>query len=216
MRTKSLFWPTCFTIGAFAILACLGSWQLERLGWKEGLIAERAAALQAAPEPLPVTLSPALDFHRVRLRGHFLPQRLHLHALHPDGKPGFHQFAPFVSDGGRLILVDRGFAEGANPAGEIEVTGLLRAPPAAKPWFVPLNQPAGNEWFFVDLAAMAQAAGVGPVLPLYLDTDPQAAAIAVDLPNNHLQYAITWYALAGGLVAVYILLVRRHRRGEAT
>jgi surfeit locus 1 family protein len=212
---KSLFWPTCFAIGAFLVLAGLGTWQLERLGWKEGLIAERAAGLRAAPARLPQTLSADLDFHRVRIGGHFLPGQLHLHALHPDGKPDFHQIAAFASDDGRTILIDRGFAKDANPAGEMEVSGLLRVPPATKPSFVPLNRPDTNEWFFFDLAAMARAAGAGAALPLYLDTDPQAAEIALDLPNNHLQYAITWYALAAGLVAVYILLIRRHRRGDA-
>jgi len=123
---------------------------------------------------------------------------------------------PFASDDGRLILVDRGFAADGNPSGETEIIGLLRRPPAAKPWFVPANQPTDNEWFSVDLAAMARAADAGPVLPFYLDTDPAAARLALDLPNNHLQYAITWYALAAGLVAVYIVFLRRHRRGEET
>jgi len=82
---------------------------------------------------------------------------------------------------------------------------------------VPANDPAHNAWYDVDLAAMAKAQGIENVLPFYLDADatpvpggyPVGAQTETDLPNNHLQYAITWFALAAGLVGVYILFVIR-------
>ena len=130
--------------------------------------------------------------------------------------------------GGATIFVDRGFvptdrrAPATRAAGEIAgptaVTGLLRLPEPPG-WFTPANEPAKNSWFSIDLPAMAQAAGVGSALPFYIDADkapnpggwPQGGQTITDLPNDHLQYAITWYALAVALVAIYIRFALRRR-----
>jgi surfeit locus 1 family protein len=102
------------------------------------------------------------------------------------------------------------------------VSGLLRLPPERKPsWFLPDNKPDRNFWFWVDLPAMARWAGVdGPVAPYFVDAGPQAnpgglpigGQTHIELPNDHLQYAITWFALAIGLTTVY--LVFHHQRGR--
>lgn len=235
MPRKSLAGPTVFTLCGLVLLLGLGTWQVQRLHWKEGLIAERAAAVSGVPAVLPKTLADArdLEFHRVRAAGHFLNDReLHLHATTAAGEVGYHVVTPLALDDGGMVLVDRGFvperllapttrAE-ANSSSAVTVTGLLRLAPDGKPsWFTPDNRPDRNEWFYVDIAAMARAAGVAGALPFYLDADatpnpggyPRGGQTDLDLPNNHLQYAITWYALAGALVIVYIRLVRR-RRGE--
>jgi surfeit locus 1 family protein len=235
---RSLFWPGAFAAIAFLLLTGLGTWQVQRLYWKEALIAERHAAVSAAPVDLPSSLAAAqqLEYHRVRATGHFLNDReLYLGATSEDGRPGYHVITPLVLGSGASLLVDRGFvpearrARESRAAGEVEgvvtVTGLLRLPPAGKPhWFVPDNSAEHNYWFYVDVPAMAAVARIDEALPFYVDADaspnpgglPIGGQTRLDLPNNHLQYAITWYALAAALVVISIHFVRRRARGEST
>jgi surfeit locus 1 family protein len=237
MGHRSLFWPSIFAGGAFLVLLGLGTWQVERLFWKEGLIAERHAAVTAPPIDLPPSLEAArpLEYHRVRVNGRFLNDReLYLGATSPNGRAGYQVITPLRLADGSSILVNRGFipqerrAPDSRAAGELEgdvtVTGLLRLPPAGKPhWFIPANSPERNYWIYVDLPAMAAAAHVDRVLPFYVDADatpnpgglPVGGQTPIDLPNDHLQYAITWYALAAGLAVIYILFIRRRMQGES-
>jgi surfeit locus 1 family protein len=133
---------------------------------------------------------------------------------------------------GRAVIVDRGFipidlrdrakrAAGA-PAGPVQVTGVVRVAPAGKPsWFLPDNKPERDLWFWVDLPAMASAARLPEVAPFYIVADatpnpggwPKGRDVTEPLPNNHLQYAITWFALAVAALVVYLLSQRR-RPGE--
>ena len=228
---RSLFWPTLWSALGLLLLLGLGTWQVQRLHWKEGLIAERNAALTAAPVSLPRTLesSRALEFHPVRAEGEFLNGReLDLNAQSQSGAPGFHVITPFRLADGTTVLIDRGFVPterrapesraGGEIAGQTTVTGLLRFPEPPG-WFTPANEPQKNSWFSIDISAMAQAAGVGTALPFYIDADsspnpggwPQGGQTITELPNNHLQYAITWYALAAALVVVYIRFAQRRR-----
>lgn len=221
------FWPTAMTIPAFLILVGLGAWQLQRLHWKEGLIAARQAGLGAAPVPAPDTLAEArsLEFHPVLAEGKFLNgKEIYLHATADSGRIGYHLYTPLETAGGRVVFVNRGFipTELRDPAtraagrlaGTVVVRGLLRLPPAGKPgWFLPDNDPQRNHWFWVDLPAMAAADGLGAVMPYTIDADaapnpggwPKGGVTRVDLPNNHLQYAITWFSLAVALIVIYVL-----------
>jgi surfeit locus 1 family protein len=228
---RSLVWPSLWAGAGLVLLLGLGTWQLQRLQWKEALIAARDAGLHAEPVELPRTLEAAhaLELHPVRVEGQFRNDReLYLNLESARGEAGFHIVTPFLLADGATLLVDRGFvptdhkapdtrAE-SEPQGIVSVTGLVRLPSEGKPsWFTPDNDPARNSWFYVDLAAMGKAAGVERVLPLYVDADaspnpgglPQGGQTLTDLPNNHLQYAITWYALAVALVAIYIRFARR-------
>ena len=233
MRRKSFLAPTIFTILGMVLLLGLGTWQIERLHWKEALIAELAAAMAAPPVALPRSLAAAqpLAYSHVYATGIFLHEHeLYLYATTESGAAGYHVITPFVLEDGAIVLVDRGFVpaerkdaatrNAGNAADMREITGILRLPPDGKSsWFVPDNRPDRNEWFYVDLPAMAAAAKLGNALPFYLDADaspnpgglPIGGQTSINLPNNHLQYAITWYALAGGLLVVYILLARRRR-----
>jgi surfeit locus 1 family protein len=226
MRRKSFAGPTIFTILGVALLLGLGTWQVQRLHWKTQLIAERASGVAAAPVPLPSSAAEAasLEYHHVTVRGHFLPRTIYMHALSLDGAPGYHVIAPLALDRGTTVLIDRGFVPEdqkgvATPEGEVAVTGLLRLANGKPSWFTPDNDAARGEWFYVDLAAMAKAGRVAGVLPFYVDADrapgggyPIGGQTPLELPNHHLQYAITWYALAACLVIVYILLLFKKRR----
>jgi surfeit locus 1 family protein len=220
---------------AVVALACLalGGWQLQRLEWKTGLIAERRAAVQAMPVPLPKTLDEArrLEFHPVIAEGVFLhDHELFLGAAAPGGgTPGFHVLTPLRLSDGRIVLVNRGFIPSAlrDPgkraagqfAGVVRVTGLLRLPHGRPGWLVPDNRPDMNYWFWVDPPAMAQATGLSDVAPFYIDADatpnpggwPKGGTTPIDLPNDHLQYAITWFALAAAAIGVYIAWRRQTR-----
>ena len=230
-KTRSLLWPTIWSALALLLLLGLGTWQVERLHWKEGLIAERNSALAAAPAFLPKTIEAAraLEFHPVRAEGEFLnDHELYLNAQSLRGDAGFHIVTPFRLSDGMIVFIDRGFvptdrrAPATRAAGEIAgstaVTGLLRLPEPPG-WFTPANEPQKNSWFSIDLPAMAQATGIGSALPFYIDADkapvpggwPQGGQTITDLPNDHLQYAMTWYALAAALIAIYIRFALRRR-----
>jgi surfeit locus 1 family protein len=228
---KSIFWPSFFALGALVVLLGLGTWQIERLIWKEGLIARRQAAVTAPPVALPPSLADAqaLEYHHVAATGRFLNDReIDLGATSEDGHPGYQIITPLTLADGRVLLVERGFVpqERRDPSsrapgeleGEVTVTGLLRLAPLGKPhWFVPDNNAERNYWFYVDIPAMSAAARVENVLPFYVDADatpnpgglPEGGQTRLDLPNNHLQYAITWYLLAAGLIIVYAVFIRR-------
>ncbi len=218
------------------MLLGLGTWQVERLHWKEGLIAERAAQLAVPPAPLPATprtgapstsagsVSPATFRHDLeQLFG----------AYTVDGQFGQHVLTPLVRPDGPAVLVDRGWvpADKAHPAtrregelqGEVAVTGIARYRADARPgWFTPDNQPGQRIWYWYDLPALEATVGM-KLAPVVVEADatpnpgglPIGGQTVTALPNNHLQYAITWYGLAAVLVAVYVAfsLQRPEERG---
>ncbi len=215
---------------ALALMVGLGVWQLYRLQWKTELIATRESQLALPPIDItgdPGALDPsALGFRRARARGVFLHDREIYLAATRGGKVGFDVITPLrLAGGGGIILVDRGWvpaglrdparrAEG-QVAGPVAVEGILR-PAGIKRWLTPDNDRARNYWFWRDLAAMAEAAGVeaAPVLLVAGPTPnpggwPKGRAARVDLPNNHLGYAVTWFLLAIGLVVVFVVWKRQ-------
>src|SRR5487761_1028075 len=220
-------WPTVFALPAVLLLLGLGIWQVQRLHWKEGLIAERRAATSPAPVPLPrgSAVTPDMEFRHVFARGVFLNDKeILVYASPRIGKSGFDVLTPLVETDGRIVFVNRGFVPvglrnpAARAAGEIagpvRIAGLLRLPPRGRPnWFVPDNDPGRNRWFWIDLPKMAAADGLKRVAPYYVDADarpnpggwPLGGLTRVRLPNNHLQYALTWFSLAVALLVIYVL-----------
>ncbi len=251
------------TMPALVVLVALGGWQLQRMQWKAELIEELQIRGRAPAIKLPVdTRIPGADlvYRPVRVTGHFLhdAERRLLNRVR-DGKPGINLVTPFVrADGGPTLMVDRGWvpmdwpaaaARAADtPSRQVEVTGIVRVPEAPG-WLTPANRPDKNEWYYIDLAAMAGSVGVLPFVDYYIFTTGEApvspgsdnagaAAAAsggtegdaaemrseeaypvpntwrIELPNNHLSYAITWFALAAALLAVYIVYHVRRPAGE--
>ena len=224
---RPLFWPTVTAVPLVLLCFALGVWQIRRLAWKEGLIAERHAAMTSRPVPVPRSAAAArgMQFHRVVVTGEFLNDKeIHLAATSPDGDPGFHVLTPLREQSGRIVFVNRGFVpqrlkdprtrlEG-EPAGTVRVIGLLRVAPKAKPnWFVPDNRPAENYWFWLDLKAMVRADKLADAVPFYIDADatpnpggwPRGGLTRLELPNHHLQYAITWFSLAVAMIVIYFV-----------
>jgi surfeit locus 1 family protein len=230
--------PALFTIPVVLVCAALGVWQLQRLEWKRGLIAQREAALTAAAVAPPLTFAAAraVEFHPVFDTGVFLHDKeIRLNAIGPQGGAGFDVLTPLQEAGGRIVFVDRGFVPtelkdpakraAGQPGGNVRVAGLLRLAPDQKPnWFVPDNRPDRGDWFWVDLAAMGRAAGLANVAPFYIDADatpnpggwPKGGVTPLALPNHHLQYAITWFSLAAAAIVIYLLSERSAARGYTT
>ena len=236
-RFRPLFWPTLFTAPAVLLLLGLGSWQIQRLYWKQDLIAQRQVAVSAAPILATGNLEEdarGMEFHHVTDEGIFLHDKeIFLGATSEAGRQGYQVLTPLLEPGGRIVLVNRGFipAELKDPAkraagqilGTVRVQGLLRLPPAGKPtWFLPDNRPDLNYWFWVDLPAMSAADKLDRVASFYIDTDaspnpggwPKGGVTRLALPNDHLQYAITWFSLAVALMVIYFLFHRRNAGPE--
>jgi surfeit locus 1 family protein len=207
------------------VLLGLGTWQVERLHWKQGLIAARQAQLAAPAGPLPASADDwrAWDFRPVVAEGEFrhdLEQLFGATAI--EGRLGQHVLTPLLRPDGAAVLVDRGWvpADRAHPAarregqlaGPIRVSGIARYRGADRPgWFTPDNHPEQGLWYWYDLPALERALGL-QLLPVVVEADatpnpgglPLGGQTRTELPNDHLQYAITWYGLAAGLLAIWI------------
>jgi surfeit locus 1 family protein len=243
-RSRGLIVPALFTLVGVGLLIGLGVWQLERKAWKEALIDSITRRMNAAPEPLPppqawASLDAAHDeFTRVTFHAVFENDREALvfagaSAFRPDTSgTGYWVFTPARLEGGARVAVNRGFVPEANkdPSaraaglvdGPLDIVGVLRWPEHGG-WFTPAGEPGRNLWFARDQLAIATAKGWGNVAPFYVEQEapvppgglPQPGKITVNLPNNHLQYAITWFGLAVALAAVFIAFARARRREES-
>ena len=220
---------------ALAILLSLGTWQVYRLQWKEALVAEIAARQKAAPAELADVERMAadgmdIDYLPATVAGTFDHAKEQYFFATDDGKVGYHVYTPLRLADGRSVLVNRGFvpedlkapsrrAEG-QVEGAVTVTGLARAKLASKPsWVVPENEPQKGLYFWKDLDAMAANASISAdrLVPFFIDAGaapnpggwPKGGITQLELPNNHLSYALTWYGLAAVLVVVSVLAFRR-------
>lgn len=225
-------------LAAFAVLVALGTWQMQRLQWKEaliGAIAERRSAPAVSLEKIEAMAAAGedIDYRTVHVSGIYDHGReRHFFATH-EGRTGFYVFTPLMLADARALFVNRGFVpfEKKDPsgrsegqiAGKVTVSGLARPRLAGKPSsLVPDNDTAKNIFYWKDLGAMANSAGISTdrVVPFFIDADaapnpgglPIGGVTQFDLPNNHLQYALTWYGLAAALVAVCGVYVYRRRR----
>lgn len=224
---------------AFAILVALGTWQVQRLHWKEGLLADIAARRAAPAVQLAAIEAMApddIEYRNVTATGHYLNDKeRHFFATY-DGVTGFYIYTPLQLDDGRYLFVNRGFVpyEAKEPrtrmqgqlTGEQTVVGLARAKLLAKPSsLVPDNDIAKNIFYWKDLDAMAASDGLekDKVVPFFVDADktpnpnglPVGGVTIVDLPNDHLQYAVTWYGLAVVLAAIVAISWWRKRHPDA-
>lgn len=228
-----------FGVPALAILLALGTWQVQRLQWKEALIATIDQRTHAAPLPLAgieakFATEGDIDYWPVTTSGHFLHEgERHFFATH-DGQSGFYVYTPLRLADERIVFVNRGFVSydlkdasrrmAGEIAGDVTVTGLARNPLAGKPSsMLPDNDPAGNIFYWKDIAAMSASAGLpagATVLPFFIDAGkapnpggwPVGGVTIIDLPNSHLQYAVTWYGLAAALAGVLGVWLWRQRQ----
>ena len=234
---------------AFAILIGLGTWQVQRLHWKEGLIAQIEARIHQPPVAIAdlqdrVSEPGALEYTPVTVRGIFQHgDEMFFFATH-EGQSGWFVYTPLLlapdenHASGGAVIVNRGFVPydrrdpatrpGSQPEGEVAVTGLARERLEGKPSFiVPDNRPDERTFYWKDWTSMVEIAGLdaSDTVPYFIDAGPAenpgglpvGGVTIVDLPNSHLQYAVTWYGLAAALLAVAGgWFWRRRRSGEAS
>lgn len=206
-------------IGA-AILLGLGRWQLQRLDWKEGIIAAIDTRIREVPAALPDAPTDADRYMPVRVAGRFTGDRLLVLVSHKEMGPGFRVISAFNA-GGRKIMVDRGFIYEAwrnDPltATDTEVNGNLHWPEEVDGY---TPAPEGDLWFARDVPEMAKALGTEPVMIIArTPTGDGVVPMPVDtsaIPNDHLGYALTWFSLAAAWLGMTLLwLWRIRRRGE--
>lgn len=235
-----LLWPALATFVAGAILILLGVWQLQRLAWKEALIAQVAARVTAEPAPLPPeeswpTLAPQdYAYRHVRFPATFVAGADAL-VFRPAGgalrQPGFLALTPARLPSGAFVIVNRGFvpasardAVAAPPGGMVEISGLMREP-EPRNLFTPPDRPETDAYFTRDPALIAARFGLARAAPFTIDADrslsagslgtPEGGASELAFPNNHLAYALTWFGLAAALTGVFVAFAwRRLREGD--
>lgn len=223
------------------ILLGLGTWQVERLAWKQGLLSAIEERRAAPPADLAAIEALAasgedVDYRTVRVTGRYINNKERHFFATFQGRTGYYVYTPLELADGRAIFINRGFVpfDDKEPerrkrgqlTGEQTVTGFARARLAEKPsWVVPENDVAANIFYWKDLDVMATSTGLelARVLPFFIDADasstpaledggmPIGGVTQFDLPNNHLQYAMTWYGLAGALAVITGLFLWRRR-----
>lgn len=238
-RPRLLWLTALLGLVVLAILVALGTWQVERLAWKEALIASIDQRMSVDAVPLAemetrYRMHGDVDYMPVSVTGRFHHAGERHFLATWQGKSGFHVYAPLELADGRIVMVNRGFVpyDLKDPArraagqveGEVTISGLARNPLSGKPsWILPDNDLAGNIFFWKDRDAMVRSAGLPSaveIVPFFIDADatpnpggwPIGGVTLIDMPNNHLQYAATWYGLAAALVGVFGVWFWRRRQ----
>ncbi|HEY2067954.1 MAG TPA: SURF1 family protein [Rhizomicrobium sp.] len=221
-RFRPLLVPTLWFVPAFALLLTLGFWQIQRLHWKLDLIAEMSANMVAPPLSLDgaLVLGERAQYHTVLLKGRYdNSHEAFVFTTGPEGAPVYHIVTPFKLDDGRALLIDRGFipmtllnpATRQPPTGERIVFGIWRTPDPPSV-FTPAPDMKKRVWYSRNLAGIAKSDHITLAAPVIIEADatpntggwPKGGQTVVDLPNSHLQYAITWFGLAAGLLGVFL------------
>ena len=235
-----LLLATLLSTGLFA----LGAWQLQRLAWKEALIARISQAQQSDPTPLPARsvwagISKEQDeYRRVQARGQFIHEKQTLVRASTALGTGYWVLTPLRLSEGGYLMVNRGYVgsgqltpemRGEANLGQPEqiVTGLLRmSEPGGS--LLQKNEPQAQRWYSRDVAAIAQAQGLSQqdVTPFFIDAValsdsppwPRAGLTVLSFNNKHLGYALTWFTLALMVLAggAYLLWTELRLRRQFT
>ncbi len=221
--TRRLLVPALSTAAMLIVLLGLGTWQVRRLQWKHGLLAQIDAAEQAPARPLSGTPPP---FAKVSASGRLRGDLAVLYGADVRDQPtgpvlGGQLVEPLERPGTVPVLVDLGWVpqdgwRGGAASGAATIDGYAR--PGDRPgWFAPADDPARRLFYTLDPAAIGAALGLAEVAPftlVALGTTPPAgypdpARHLPRPPDNHLQYALTWYGLAAVLLVVFASYVRK-------
>lgn len=240
-KSRTWLWLALISgVIVLAILLSLGTWQVKRLAWKENLLATIEERTEAKPAALSELLKryeagEDIEYVPVETEGYFdHDNEQHFFATF-DGMSGYYVYSPLMIEKDRYVFVNRGFVPfelkepNARPETLVsfsqDVVGLARKAPKEKAgWVVPENDLEKNIFHWKDLDAMIGRTGkpTEQFLPFFIDQNrnanraqlPYGGVTIINLPNNHLQYAITWYGLALTLVGVLGYYLIRYRRAS--
>jgi surfeit locus 1 family protein len=221
--------PTLLTAGMLGLLMALGTWQIERLHWKENLLLMIDQRRHQPPVSVfSITDPQNSEYRPVEAIGVLEHNKeLYLTSISLTGEGGYHVVTPLRLKDGSVLMVDRGWVPYAKklpatrPGGQLNgpvvITGILRLPHPR--WLQGAARPDQKEWPAIDLAAMAKAEGFDALLPFFVEVDaaangsggyPIGGQTRMTMPNDHLAYAITWFGLALALLVIYGASARRH------
>ena len=229
IRLRPLLWPTLISLPILVLCLALSVWQMERREWKRDILDRIAANQSAAPIALDALLGGGdplrREYGKVAVSGTFLHDKeFHLAARSRGNEVGIQVVTPLRTDTGQIVLFDRGWvpSEKKEPArraegqlaGPVKLVGVVRRTQVQRQ-FAPDNVPDKNVWFTVDVPLMRKLAGgrPDPALDLFFleaDASPNPGGLPIggqtqlDIPNDHLQYALTWFLLALALGGVYL------------
>ena len=210
-----------------AILVSLGTWQMERLAWKEAILADIETRIAADPVDLPASPDPQADrYLPVRTSGVIGDRALRVLVSQKQIGAGYRVISALETDG-RRILLDRGFVRVSEdiptpPEGAVTITGNLHWPDDRND-STPENDVADNTWFARDLDQMAQELDTEPLLMVARETsfsDAPVTPLPVDtagIPNDHLEYAMTWFSLAAiwaAMAGYFLWRTRKTAKGD--
>ncbi|PYG26464.1 SURF1 family protein [Pelagimonas varians] len=217
---KRIIAPLLIGLIGAAILITLGTWQVQRLAWKSAVLDDIDRVIAGDTQPLPTMISPSEQrYVPVALEGTVEEGTLYVLVSVKRRGPGWRVISPFFTTDGRRVLLDRGFIpteEKSDPRyiGPARITGNLH-------WTddrnssTPENDVAGNTWFARDIAQMSEQLKTEPILIItrtMSPPDPGLLPLPVDssgVTNDHLQYAITWFSLAGIWLLMTGVWIRR-------
>lgn len=206
-----------------AILVALGVWQMQRLAWKEGILADIEARIAAAPVALPEAPDPQADrYLPVRITGTVGEDTVRVLVSQRRVGAGYRLISALETAEGRRVLVDRGVLPVAEamppaPAGQVSVIGNLHWPDE-RDGFTPDNDLTENIWFARDVALLADHLRTEPWLVIAREVSPAEPAVTPlpvtteNIPNDHLNYAITWFLLALVWLGMTVFLLWRIRQ----
>lgn len=224
MVFRPALWMTVAAIPALAILVWLGSWQVMRMHWKNDLISSFTTRAHAeAIQPPQGDKAADLQFQRISISGVWMHHaEIQLTGRTFEGTAGYHVITPMKLDDGRVLLLNRGWVSqdyrkpekrpSTLAAGQQQFEAIIRLP-ATKGYFVPENDLEDDHWFTLNIQEIAAHRNLSGVIMAYTADVlrpegpyvlPIGAAVTIDIPNNHWNYALTWYGLALGLIGVYI------------
>ncbi len=223
-------WLSFFVVPAFIILCVLGSWQMQRLSWKSNLIEEYNTKFNKAPLNLNENFKNLSGnrFRRVIVNGIFDHNKeINIIGKTYEGNAGFHIVTPFITENSNTIYINRGWVPKKYVSqtsrkfslveGKTQIIGLIRMP-QTKGYFVPNNEPKNGFWFTVIPSEFNEQFNLNAEKKFYIVELkvgdelklPIPANGEIQIPNNHLQYAITWYSLAIGLIIIYFAWHRQN------
>lgn len=210
---RRLIFPLVIGLLGAAILLWLGTWQVQRMGWKEGILADIEERIAAAPVALPA--EPTIEEHQflsVEVTGEIGPREIPILASTKQVGAIFRIISPLRMADGRIIMVDRGYVlnelkETPRPIGVATLTGNLLWPDEIDK-YTPEPDLNANIWFARDIDRMADYLNADPVLLVVRETshsDSPLTPLPVDtsgIPNDHFEYAVTWF----GLCIVWLMM----------
>ncbi|SFP04988.1 SURF1 family protein [Tranquillimonas alkanivorans] len=218
---RRMIWPLVFGVVGTTILLALGAWQVQRLTWKQSVLAEIEARIAADPVPLPADPDPEADrYLPVRVGGRFDEAALDVLVSVKGTGPGYRIVQAFETEAGRRIMVDRGVVptdekDAPRPGGNATVVGNLHWPQEVD-GFTPDPDLDAGIWFARDVPAMADALDAAPILIVARETTGDGVVPlpvgTENIPNDHLEYAITWFSLAAIWAGMTGFLLWRIRR----